>query len=136
MRTSVRRDSPSIAVLTLVLAGSTAAMAREHAAHSSQIDQQVANVPPVQLIIGGVVRRVLGSGVFILDDPYATDRELMVLVPDAEATPVAGASVVARGLLRRFDEAELEKIRVWNELDLTSTPGRRSVHGRSSLRHR
>jgi hypothetical protein len=117
MRTSVRRITPSIAVLTLVLAGSAAAMAREGAAHPSQVDQQVANVPPVQLIIGGVVRRVLGSGVFILDDTHATDRELMVLVPGAEATPVAGASVVVRGLFRRFDEAELEQIRVWNELD-------------------
>jgi hypothetical protein len=117
MRTSLRRDTPSIALLAFVLAGSAVAVAREHAAHSSQSDQQVANAPPVQLIIGGVVRRVLGSGVFILDDPYAPDRELMVLVPDAEATPVAGASVVARGLFRRFDEAELERIRVWNELD-------------------
>jgi hypothetical protein len=72
---------------------------------------------PTQLIIGGEVRRVLGSGAFVLEDPRADEGELLVLAPDAESTPNPGAAVIARGLVRRFEQAELDKIRTWTEID-------------------
>jgi hypothetical protein len=112
----VRRDTPLIAVLMLVLTGS-ATMALEHTSYGSQFEQQTADSQPTRLIIGGTVRRVLGSHVFILEDRRSADGELMVLSPDADATPVAGAFVIARGLVRRFGAAELDKIRGWNEMD-------------------
>jgi hypothetical protein len=40
-----------------------------------------------------------------------------VLAPGVEATPVPGATVIARGLFRIFDEAELDRIGGWNEID-------------------
>lgn len=148
MSSVVRYHIPSIAVLTLVFAGSAPADAREHTAHAFQVDQQAADTQSAHLIIGGTVRRVLGPRVFILDDRRGADGELMILAPAAEATPVAGATVIARGLFRRFDEGELEKIHIWNELDertreafaaraillatsLTTASGRSLMAGRS-----
>lgn len=96
---------PSIVLLIFLLAGAAGAM-----------QQQSADTPSAQLIIGGAVRRVLGSGMFILEDRRAEDGELMVLAPDAAATPVAGATVIAQGLLRQFGTAELEKIHGWNDV--------------------
>lgn len=105
-----------VALVTMVLAGSPTT-ARELMSPSFPMDQQTADTPPAQLIIGGKVRRVLGSGVFILEDRQAVDGELLVLSPDAEATPVAGAAVIARGVMRRFDQGELEQIHPWREVD-------------------
>lgn len=105
----------SSAFLTLMLAGSLVAHAREPTRPFQA--EQAAGEQPEHLIIGGTVRRVLGSRVFVIEDRRAADAELLVLAPSAEATPVAGATVVARGVFRRFDPAELEKIRGWNEID-------------------
>jgi hypothetical protein len=95
--------------VTVLLAGSPAD-AREQAADPAAV--------PAQLIIGGEVRRVLGSGAFVLDDPRADEGELLVLAPGAESTPIPGAAVVVRGLYRRFEAAELDRMQVWNEIDL------------------
>lgn len=110
------RHTPSIA-LTLLLVGPSVAAARDQTQQPSQVEQQRVDTQPEHLIIGGTVRRVLSSRAFILEDRQAADGELMVLVPDAEATPVAGTAVVAGGQFRQFDEAELTKIRGWNEID-------------------
>ena len=97
------RHLASMIAVTVLLGGSLAG-AREQAA-------------PTQLIIGGEVRRVLGSGAFVLEDARADEGELLVLAPDAESTPIPGASVVARGLFRRFEQAELDRMRIWTEID-------------------
>lgn len=76
-----------------------------------------AQAEPVPLIIGGDVRRVLGPGAFILEDRQAAESGLLVLAPDAEATPVAGAMVIVRGVMRRFELAELDGIPSWTEID-------------------
>jgi hypothetical protein len=70
-----------------------------------------------QLIIGGTVRRVLGPGAFVIDDRQADGGERLVLAPDAQATPVAGVMVVARGAVRRFTAPELAAISSWNDAD-------------------
>ena len=146
----VQGDILSIAVLALVLIGSAPSGAREHTAHAFQVDQQAADTQSAHLIIGGTVRRVLGPGVFILEDRRGAGGELMILAPDAEATPVAGATVIARGVFRKFDRAELEKIRGWNDVDerirevfaprpillatsLTTASGRSIIAGGSSV---
>ena len=97
------RHGASMIAVTILLGGSLAD-AREQAA-------------PTQLIIGGEVRRVLGPGAFVLEDARADEGELLVLAPDAESTPIPGASVIARGLLRRFDQSELDRMRTWTEID-------------------
>jgi hypothetical protein len=106
----------SIAALTILLVGSVTT-AREQAADASQAERPVADTQPVQLIIGGTVRRVLGSGAFVIEDRHAAESERLVLVPDADATPVTGATVIARGLLRTFEPRELDTIRSWTDLD-------------------
>lgn len=111
------RHTRWIALLTLLVVGPCVAAGREQTEQSSQGGREAAAKEPEHLIISGTVRRVLGSRVFILDDRLAADGELLVLAPDAEATPVAGTTVVAGGLFRQFHEAELENIRGWNEID-------------------
>jgi hypothetical protein len=105
-----------IAALTILLAGSVTT-ARERVADAAQAERPAADTQPVQLIIGGTVRRVLGSGAFVIEDRHAAESERLVLVPDAEATPVTGATVIARGLLRTFEQRELDTIRRWIDLD-------------------
>jgi hypothetical protein len=99
-------------IAVMVLLGGSVADAREQAA-----PLHAAATGATQLIIGGEVRRVLGSGAFVIEDPRADDGELLVVVPDAESTPIPGASVVARGLFRRFEQAELDRMRIWTEID-------------------
>src|SRR5688572_3929488 len=100
------RQRASMVALILLLVGSLAD-ARE----------QAATTGPAQLIIGGEVRRVLGSGAFVLEDARSDEGELLVLAPDAESTPIPGAAVIARGLFRRFEPAELDRMRTWTEID-------------------
>lgn len=103
-----RQSASMIAVM--LLAGGSLAGARE----------QAATTGPAQLIIGGEVRRVLGSGAFVLEDARADEGELLVLVPGAESTPIPGAAVIARGLFRRFEQAELDRMPIWTEIDSTT----------------
>jgi hypothetical protein len=119
------RHIASMIAVTVVLGGSLAD-ARERAAllslHSTiprpgGVELQAAATGPTQLIIGGQVRRVLGSGAFVLEDPRADAGELLVLAPDAESTPIPGAAVIARGLFRRFEQPELDRLRTWTEID-------------------
>jgi len=107
------RHIASMIAVTVVLGGSSAD-ARDQAA---PLELQAAVTDPAQLIIGGEVRRVLGSGAFVLEDPRADDGELLVLAPDAESTPIPGAAVIARGLFRRFEQAQLDSMRTWTEID-------------------
>src|SRR5688572_31952149 len=105
------RHLASMIAVTVLLGGSVAD-AREQAA-----PLHAPATGATQLIIGGEVRRVLGSGAFVIEDPRADEGELLVVVPDAESTPIPGASVVARGLFRRFEQAELDRMRIWTEID-------------------
>ena len=100
------RQRASMIALMLLLVGSLAD-ARE----------QAATTGPAQLIIGGEVRRVLGSGAFVLEDARADEGELLVLAPDAESTPIPGVAVIARGPIRRFEQAELDRMPIWTEID-------------------
>jgi len=106
----------SISALIVLVAGS-AIPAREQTGGASQVERSTVATAPVQLIIGATVRRVLGSGAFILEDPHAADGERLVLAPDAEATPVVGAMVIVRGVVRTFDGTELDRIRSWTDID-------------------
>jgi hypothetical protein len=106
--------------LTVLLAGSLAAAREQAAPLSGGVEPQAAAGGPAQLIIGGEVRRVLGPGAFVLEDPRADAGELLVLVADAESTPIPGAAVVARGLFRRFEQAELDGMRTWTGIDPAS----------------
>jgi hypothetical protein len=119
----MQRHTSWIALLTMLFGGTAGVMADDRAASSVQSEQQAASPSPTQLIIGGAVRRVLGSDAFILEDRQAADGELLVLAPGVEATPVPGATVIARGLFRTFDEAELERMGSWNDIDERTREG-------------
>ena len=109
------RDRALTIALTILLAGSRADAREQAASPSGPGEGQAAS--PMQLIIGGEVRRVLGSGAFVLEDARADEGELLVLAPDAESTPVRGAAVIARGLLRTFEQAELDRMSIWTEIE-------------------
>jgi hypothetical protein len=95
----------SIAVMLMALVIATSTMAAR------------GQVAAEHLIIGGKVGRVLGSGVFFIEDRRAADGQLLVIAPDAQVTPVTGTAVIARGSLLRVENAELGKWRGWREID-------------------
>jgi hypothetical protein len=112
------RISRTILGLALLLAAScgVSLAAEDLPVRSAQVRQTPAPAPS-QLIIGGTVRRVLGPGAFVIDDRRADAGELLVLAPNAQATPVAGAMAIARGTIRRFTASELATISSWNDAD-------------------
>ena len=109
------RDRALTIALTVLLAGSPAGARGQAASPSGGVELQAAG--PAQLIIGGEVRRVLGPGAFVLEDARADEGELLVLAPDAESTPNPGAAVIARGVVRRFEQAELDRMPIWTGID-------------------
>lgn len=111
------RHRASMIALTVVLGGSLANARPQATPLSGGVEPQGAATGPTQLIIGGEVRRVLGSGAFVLEDARADEGELLVLAPDAESTPIPGAAVIARGLFRRFEPPELDRMPTWTEID-------------------
>src|SRR5687768_12757334 len=111
------RDRALMIVLTVLLGGPLADAREQAAPRSGGVELQAAGTAPAQLIIGGKVRRVLGSGAFLLEDPRADAGEMLVLVPDAESTPIPGATVIARGLFRRLEQAELDRMPTWTGID-------------------
>lgn len=70
--------------------------APEHRARAGQDAQE--------LLITGRVEHVHASRLFTISDDD-TDRELLVFVPAAEATPLPGTRVVARGIFARCEDA-------------------------------
>lgn len=105
----------SMAVLTLLI-GAAAAAAQEPARR----------VPPTARSSGGAnanalvradVRRVLGPRLFTVEWSDAEHPELIVSAPDAEATPIAGTMVFVHGVIRPFEDADLEDSAGWNEID-------------------
>ena len=81
-------------------------------------------------LIRATVRRVLAPHMFTLDYQPGENGELIVLAPNAEATPVPGATILVGGLLRMVGEAELKATPGWNEIDLST---RDSMAGRPIL---
>ena len=111
-----RRMTPPFAVmLTLCMAGALP-IAPVQARQAVPREQLLAS-SPLNLIIGGAVRRVLGSQAFVIEDSRSDAGELLVLAPDVEATPVPGTSVIVRGTSRRFDDTELNAMPAWRGID-------------------
>jgi hypothetical protein len=81
-------------------------------------------------LIRATVRRVLAPHMFTLDYQPGENSELIVLAPNAEATPVPGATILVGGLLRMVGEAELKATPGWNEIELST---RDSMAGRPML---
>ncbi len=81
-------------------------------------------------LIRATVRRVLAPHMFTLDYQAGENGELIVLAPNAEATPVPGATILVGGLLRKVAEAELRATPGWNEIELST---RDSLAGRPML---
>lgn len=81
------------------------------------IDPSVIAAQGEDMLIRAAVRRVLGPRVFTIEYQAGEDGELVVLAPEAEATPVPGTTVLAGGVLRQVDHPRLKDTPGWNEID-------------------
>jgi hypothetical protein len=68
-----------------------------------------------EVLITGRVEHVHASRLFTISDDDS-ERELLVFVPAAEATPLPGTRVVARGIFGRCKDAESADVNACNEL--------------------
>jgi len=79
-------------------------------------------------MISGRVARVHAPRLFTMLTDVTKGEELLVFVPNAEATPLVGTTIIARGLFRWFDDAGIERSEDWRRVDesareeLTSRP--------------
>jgi hypothetical protein len=69
------------------------------------------------MLIRAAVLRVLAPHVFTIEYEAGLEGELVVVAPEAEATPVPGTSVLAAGRLRQVDEGRLKSILGSNHID-------------------
>ena len=127
---SWRQHRARIALLAIILIGPATVAAAGQAGQSVEMQQPLSYEPGTQLVIKGRVQKIYAPRLFTLEARFAADRELLVLMPRAEATPMAGTAIVAGGVLRRFDQTELNDVGGWNEID---TPTRDGFYGRPVL---
>jgi hypothetical protein len=73
--------------------------------------------PRADTLIRAAVRRILGPRAFTLEYRAGVEGELVVVVPNAEATPVPGTTVIVSGVIQPFVEKELESTGGWGEID-------------------
>jgi hypothetical protein len=92
-----------------------------HATLASTFDQPVeaARQPyGEQRVVRGRVTHVHAPRLFNIEaEEAAVDREWLVLAPRALSTPVIGATVEIRGVVRRFEESELKDAAWWKDID-------------------
>jgi hypothetical protein len=69
------------------------------------------------MLIRAAVQRVLAPHIFTIEYQAGLDGELVVVAPEADATPVPGTSVLAAGRLRQVDEGRLKGILGSNQVD-------------------
>jgi hypothetical protein len=80
-------------------------------------------------IVRGRVQMVYGPRLFTVDDETGRRQEVLVLAPDARATPARGATAEAHGLFRRLRDADLDA-HVSQEVD---SDARKRLVGRTML---
>ena len=136
-----------IAVLTVLMIEAGATAGQEPVRREPAAARDVGT--NASALVHAAVRRVLGPRIFTVEWSGAEHSELIVAAPDAEATPIAGATVLVQGVLTRFDEATLEDTAGWHAIDqdtrkaiagapvllatsLTTAAGRQLIAGASS----
>jgi len=68
-------------------------------------------------IVTGRVERIYAPRLFTMAPDTAKGDQLLVFVPNAEATPLAGTTVAARGIFRWFEDAGIEDSDDWGGVD-------------------
>ena len=68
-------------------------------------------------IVRGRVQAVHAPRLFTVEDRIGPGRDVLVIAPDARATPAVGATVEAYGLIRRLEETDFEETPGWSEID-------------------
>jgi hypothetical protein len=63
------------------------------------------------------VQAVHAPRLFTVEDRLGSRRDVLVIAPDARATPAVGATVEAHGLIRRLEQADFEETPGWSEID-------------------
>ena len=96
----------AMAVLVLLLAG-----------RAIGSDQPPRNPYEHDSIVSGRVQRVHAPRLFTLTTDIPKGEELLVFVPNAEATPIVGTTIFARGVFRWFGDAGIESSEDWSRVD-------------------
>jgi hypothetical protein len=80
-------------------------------------DQPPANPYEHDSIVTGRVERVHAPRLFTMTTETHKGDSLLVFVPNAEATPLVGTTVAARGIFRWFEDAGIENSDDWRRVD-------------------
>lgn len=68
-------------------------------------------------IVTGRIEHVHAPRLFTMTTDTPKGQELLVFVPNAEATPLVGTTVAARGIFRWFEDAGIENSEDWTRVD-------------------
>jgi hypothetical protein len=81
-------------------------------------------------VVRGRVQTVHAARLFTVEDPPGSGHGVLVIAPDARATPAVGATVEAQGVIRRLDESDFDETPGWSDIDRES---RARLSGRPAL---
>jgi hypothetical protein len=68
-------------------------------------------------IVRGRVQAVHAPRLFTVEDRLGPGRDVLVVAPDARATPAVGATVEAHGVMRRLEDSDFEETPGWRDID-------------------
>lgn len=68
-------------------------------------------------VVRGRVKAVHAPRLFTVEERAGSGRDVLVIAPDARATPAVGAAVEAHGRIRRLEETDFEETPGWSDID-------------------
>jgi len=101
------RESAIAALMLLMLIGGPALGSDEPPRNPYERDSSVT----------GRVERIFAPRLFTMSPDNPKGDELLVFVPNADATPLVGTTVAARGIFRWFEDARIEHSDDWSGVD-------------------
>jgi hypothetical protein len=99
-----------IALMTSLIVWPSIAGPAQRTEQSSSLRQEAPTSATGQQIVRGRVQVVHASRLFTVEDRIGRERDVIVLAPDARATPAPGATVEAHGVFRPLEGADLEEV--------------------------
>src|SRR5688572_22929646 len=103
-------------MISLVVCPSIDASAQEDGP-STPVPREARSQIGEHRVVRGRVQSVHAPRLFTVETRTGAVRKVLVLAPDARATPVAGATVEAHGIVRQLEETDFEDTPGWSEID-------------------
>lgn len=118
----MKRHGLSLALTTSLVVWTSIALSAQRAEQSTSLRQEAPTSATGQQIVRGRVQVVHAPRLFTVEDRIGRERDVLVLAPDARATPAPGATVEAHGIFRSLDSADLEEVDESAERRLVGRP--------------